>query len=40
MNESRKHEPRRPDCVTEVRMGNADPDTFMAGSGGHHQSRR
>ena len=22
MNESRKQEPRRPDCVTEVRMGN------------------
>ena len=22
MNESRNNEPRRPDCVTEVRMGN------------------
>lgn len=22
MNESRKQEPRRPDCVTEIRMGN------------------
>ena len=22
MNESRNNEPRRPDCVTEIRMGN------------------
>ena len=23
MNESRNNEPRRPDCVTEIRMGNS-----------------